>query len=120
MHELSIAINIVEIATAEAINANADSVLKIELEIGRLAGVLPDALELAMNEAVKNSILENAEVKFNYIDGQAVCQDCCHEFETNDYFKPCPVCNSTNNFLVRGKELNIKSMDIEQSELTNY
>ena len=63
MHELSIAINIVEIATEEAKKANVSSVLEIELEVGTLSGIVIDALEFAMDEAIKNSVLQNAKIK---------------------------------------------------------
>jgi hydrogenase nickel incorporation protein HypA/HybF len=114
MHELSIAVNIVELATEEAEKANARKVLKLVLEIGSLSGVLPEALEFAMEEAIKGSMLENAAISYNYIPAIANCPDCCNEFETDDYFKVCPVCNSTNTFFVKGKELNIKSIEVLQ------
>jgi len=82
MHELSIAVNIVDLATEEAANANAKKILRLELEIGKLSGVLPDALEFAMEEAIKGSMLENAAISYNYIPAIANCPDCCNEFET--------------------------------------
>jgi hydrogenase nickel incorporation protein HypA/HybF len=119
MHELSIAIEIVEIATEEALKANASGVSKLELSIGKLSGIMPDALEFAMEEAVKNSMLEHVKVVYHYIDAKAACQECCNEFHTDDYFKVCPACNSMNTYFIQGKELNIKSIDIEQIRIHN-
>jgi hydrogenase nickel incorporation protein HypA/HybF len=114
MHELSIAVNIVELATDEAKKANAKKVLKLELDIGRLSGVLPEALEFAMEEAIKGSLLEKAAIAYNYIPAVGNCPDCCNEFDTDDYFKICPFCNSTNTFFIKGKELNIRSLEVIQ------
>lgn len=114
MHELSIAVNIVELATDEAKKANARKLLKLELDIGSLAGVIPEALEFAMTEAIKGSLLEKADITYNYIQAIANCSDCCNEFETDDYFKVCPFCNSTNTYFIKGKELKIKSLEILQ------
>ncbi len=113
MHELSIAMEIVEIAREEAEKAGALKINKIELEIGKLSGVLPDALSFAMTEAVKDSPLALAEIVYHYKDAQVNCASCCHTFETHDHLKVCPVCGSYDTFFVSGKELYIKSMDIE-------
>ena len=60
MHELSIAMNVIEIADEYAAKANATVVKEIEIEVGELSGVVLDALEFAMEVAVKNTILEQA------------------------------------------------------------
>jgi Zn finger protein HypA/HybF (possibly regulating hydrogenase expression) len=44
MHELSIALSIVELAANEAHKENATEVYEIELEIGEMAGIDPEAL----------------------------------------------------------------------------
>jgi hydrogenase nickel incorporation protein HypA/HybF len=113
MHELSIAMEIVEIAREEALKAGALKINKIELEIGKLSGVLPDALSFAMHEAIKASPLANAEIVYHYKEAQVNCSSCCETFETNDHLKVCPVCGSFDTYFVTGKELFIKSMDIE-------
>lgn len=112
MHELSIAINIVEIAREEAEKARAKSVSKLVLEIGKMSGVMPEALEMAMQEAIQTTLLQNTDIQYNYVDAIASCTDCCHEFLMEDMLAPCPVCNSNKTYLIKGKELYIKSMEI--------
>ncbi len=112
MHELSIAMQIIEIAEEEATKHEASSISSLKLDIGTLSGIEPEALELAMEEAVKGSLAHNAKVLFNYIQAVAVCEDCCHEFNSQDYFKTCPFCNSLNTSLIKGKELKIASIDL--------
>jgi hydrogenase nickel incorporation protein HypA/HybF len=112
MHELSIAIQIVEIAEEEALKVNSESITKLELEIGTLSGVVRDALEFAMSEAIRGSKLENTQIVYHIIEAVAVCEDCCNEFITDDYFKICPYCGSMNTSFLKGKELNIKSIEV--------
>ncbi|MBK9292756.1 MAG: hydrogenase maturation nickel metallochaperone HypA [Bacteroidetes bacterium] len=112
MHELSIALNIMEIVDAEARAAGADEVSKIELEIGSWSGVEPDAIEMAMAEAIRETIASKAKVVFHWRKAMAACEDCCNEFEPEDIFKICPYCNSLNTHLLTGKELNIKSIEV--------
>jgi hydrogenase nickel incorporation protein HypA/HybF len=61
MHELSIAMSIVEIAEDNAAMAGVKSVSEIQIEVGNLSGVVDEALEFALEEAVKNTILRNAK-----------------------------------------------------------
>ena len=73
MHELSIAIQIAEIIESEAIQAQAEKVTKVELEIGSLSGIEPTALELAVPEAFRGTMMEEAELVYHYIAALAVC-----------------------------------------------
>lgn len=112
MHELSIAINILEIVSAEAQAAGAHSVSRIELEIGSWSGIERDAIEMAMHEAKNGTLASEAEVIYHWRNPIASCEDCCNEFEPEDLFKVCPYCNSTNTHLLTGKELKVRSIDI--------
>ncbi|HMM12657.1 MAG TPA: hydrogenase maturation nickel metallochaperone HypA [Bacteroidales bacterium] len=112
MHELSIAMHIMDIVSAEAEAAGAKGVNRIELEIGLLSGVEPDAIQLAMEEAIVDTIASQASVIFHWKKAVAVCEDCCKEFEPDDVFKICPYCNSLNTRLLTGKELKIKSIEV--------
>jgi hydrogenase nickel incorporation protein HypA/HybF len=112
MHELSIAIQIVEIVEEEAAKVEAESITRLELEIGLLSGVERDALEFAMEEAIRGSLLEKTQIVYNFIKAVMVCEECCNEFNTDDYFNSCPYCNSLKTIFIKGKELNIKSIEI--------
>lgn len=113
MHELSIAMNIVEICTEEASKAGAGSVSKVELEIGTISGVIPDALEFSWDVAIKDSPLENATLKIHTVQARARCLDCNKEFELDDILNPCPSCNGFGNKILQGKELKIKAITVD-------
>lgn len=110
MHELSIAMSIVEIAEENAAMAGVKNVSEIQIEIGDLSGVVDEALEFALEEAVKNTILKNAKRIVIKTSGKAKCLECNHEFAVDDVFTPCPKCSSFNNEIISGQELRVKSM----------
>jgi len=112
MHELSIAQSIVDIASEEAVKAEAVSISKIELDIGLLAGIEFDAFDFAWPEAIKDTVLENAERTINKISGKAKCGKCSHIFDMQDYFELCPKCGAFENDVISGKELKIRSIEI--------
>ena len=86
MHELSIALSIIDIAEQEVNRNSAKEVVEIELEIGKLSGIEPYALDFAWDMAIMNTVLEKAKRITRYIEATAVCQDCGHEFEIENIY----------------------------------
>ena len=113
MHELSIAMGIVELAEKEAQKAGGTEIEVIELEIGKLSGVEKEALDFAWPVATKNSMLANAKVKIDSPAGRARCLECNFEFDVENLYDSCPKCNSYFKDIYQGKELRIKSIIIK-------
>ena len=113
MHELSIAVGIVDLAEKEAEKANAKRIVSIELEVGKLSGVVLEALEFAWPVAVKGSMLEKAEKFVVEIPGKAKCSNCGALFDLENLYDPCPECNDYFKDVVQGKELRIKSLEVD-------
>jgi hydrogenase nickel incorporation protein HypA/HybF len=110
---MSIALAIIEIANDEIKKANASRVNEVEIDVGSISGVETTALEFALETAVKGTILENASRKINRIEAQARCMECGNEFRMPDFYNPCPNCNSFITDIYRGKELRVKSINID-------
>jgi hydrogenase nickel incorporation protein HypA/HybF len=116
MHEFSIAMNIVEIAEAEAAKANSNEVKELVLDVGTLSGIEFYALDAALEMAVKNTILEQAEITVNKIKAKAKCTECSSKFDINHVFDPCPKCGSLYHEVISGKELQVRSLVIDVDE----
>ena len=112
MHELSIAMNIIDIASEQAKINNFATIDEVEIEIGTLSGVEIEALKFAMEIATKNTILENAIIKIIKIISKAHCLNCSNEFETDNLFAQCPECNQLNFQIIQGLELVVKSISV--------
>jgi len=110
MHELSIALGVVNVAEKEVIKAKKKTVELIELEIGSLAGVELSSLNYVWSTAVKDSVLENAELRIDYIEAKARCLECETIFEMHKTFDSCTNCNSFFKEILQGKELKVKSL----------
>lgn len=113
MHELSIAQNIIEIAESNARSNHAGTITEIEVEIGSVSGVIYEALDFAMQVAVKNTLLENAEIKISVIQAKAKCKGCHQEFTLQDEYAICPFCSCLKYDIFQGKELRVVSILIE-------
>jgi hydrogenase nickel incorporation protein HypA/HybF len=111
MHELSITRNIVAIVSDAA---NGRRVRRVTLEIGKLSGVVPDAVAFCFDVATQGTALEGAALDINEIEGRARCLDCGAEFPTATLFDAC-ACGSRRVARLAGEELNVKSMDLEEA-----
>src|SRR5210317_352320 len=110
MHELSVVLGIVDLVDKELAKANRQAVESIELEIGTLAGVEPQALDYAWDEGVKNTVLAKAKRDINYLEGQAKCLECSTIFKVEQLYDSCPNCQSYFKDIIQGKELRVKSI----------
>jgi hydrogenase nickel incorporation protein HypA/HybF len=111
MHEMSIALGIVDIAKKEAKKAQVSSFSAIDLEIGTLAGIEFDSLDFVWDAAVKDTPLEHAKKTVHKINAKAQCNDCDHLFDLDNMHDTCPKCGSFFKVVIQGKELRVKSLE---------
>jgi hydrogenase nickel incorporation protein HypA/HybF len=111
VHELSIVCSIVELASQAA---QGRSVRCVTLEIGTLSGVEPEAVAFCFPEVARGTPVENATLDILEIEAKARCELCGAEFSTPDMLSACP-CGSRQFQRLRGEELNIKSIEVEEA-----
>ncbi len=113
MHELSIAMSIVEIATDHALKDGAEIVTEIEIEVGDLSGVETEALDFAMEAAIKDTICRHAKWNIVHIGAKAFCPEKKKEYDVSDLYSSCPFCGEYGHELKQGKEMRVKSLIVE-------
>ncbi|MDZ7608006.1 MAG: hydrogenase maturation nickel metallochaperone HypA [Cyclobacteriaceae bacterium] len=112
MHEVSIAMSILQIIEEELSRNPGKAVVKVHLQIGVLSGVVPDSLLFALEASRQNGPLKNAKISIDNLKGFAHCPDCGKKFETEDYFGVCPECGNSRYDIISGRELLIKSITL--------
>ena len=110
MHELSIALEIVDQITDFVSISKLNKVYKIEIDIGELSGVDKENLSFMLPFAVKGSIIENAIISFNSIKGKANCLVCHSDFDILEIYDVCPFCSNFEKQIIQGKEFRINSI----------
>ena len=113
MHELSIALSIIELAEEEAKKAEASVISKIEVEIGTMAGIDPDALQFAWEVAVQGTMAEQSNLVIHTIQAEAHCLECGTDFPAENFLIQCPNCSSYRYQITKGKELRISSLMVD-------
>ena len=116
MHELSIIHSIIETASSElARRDNRHQIEAITLKIGALAGVETDTISFLWSAAVERTPLENAILNIDHIPGKARCTECEQVFEIQQFYDPCPQCQSHFIEILAGEELQIASLILEDT-----
>lgn len=113
MHELSIAVSIVELAEEEALKVNSTSISKIEVEIGTMAGVETEALQFCWESAIEGTMAKKAELVIIKIQAEARCLECGKDFPIEHFFAECPSCHSFRYEITKGKELRVSSLMVD-------
>lgn len=111
MHELGISRNIISIV-ADA--SRGRRVKRVTLDVGKLAGVMPDALMFCFDVVSKGTALEGARLEINEIAGRCRCVDCGGEFPVETLVQAC-ACGSRRVERLAGEELKIKEMELEEA-----
>ncbi|HEY5674054.1 MAG TPA: hydrogenase maturation nickel metallochaperone HypA [Malonomonas sp.] len=113
MHELGITQSIVEIVERTAQQQKAKKILSVTLEIGSLAGVVPEALEFCFEACSSGTLLEGAQLLIERVAAQGRCLDCGREFPLTELLACCPDCDSAACQIIAGEELRVKEMEID-------
>ncbi len=107
MHELSLATAVVDACAKRAAGAR---VLRVRLEIGQLAAVLPDSLRFCFGVCAQGTTVEGAELEILETPGRAICKTCSNTIALSSPFGRC-ACGGVLR-VVAGDELRVKDMEI--------
>ena len=115
MHELSIALSIVDGAAEEAARRGATHVNAVHLKLGPLSGVVKDALLFSYGIACAGTMLDGSLLLIEDVPVVAYCPQCCarQTIESIQRFA-CPDCGSLTPDVVQGNELVVTALEIEQ------
>jgi len=117
MHEMGIALQIIEIATASIPpNLSDVKVETVNLKIGKLAAVVPDSLRFCFDVAVKDTALEGARLAIEELPVVAKCKDCQTQWTVSGPAFNCENCNSGSLEIISGRELDIESIEIAEED----
>jgi hydrogenase nickel incorporation protein HypA/HybF len=112
MHELSIAMSIIDMATEEA-ERHGGGVCAIHLRLGPLSGVVKEALRSAYDLAREGTPLEGAELIIEDVALTVHCPTCAADREPASILElRCPVCGTPTAEVVRGRQLEVTALEI--------
>ena len=108
MHELSITQSIVDLV---ADHAGDSRVVAVHLSVGRLSGVVPDAVRFCFDLLTEGTPLAGARLDIEEPAGRARCGACGTDFTLVDLVLLC-ACGSAAVELLAGRELRVTSLEV--------
>jgi hydrogenase nickel incorporation protein HypA/HybF len=114
MHELSIALSILDVAAEESERQGGGRVAAIHLRLGPLSGVVAEALRSAYELARESSCFPAAELIIEEVPLVVRCPSCAAERTlASPQQLCCPDCGTPTPEVVRGRELDVVALEIE-------
>ncbi len=116
MHELSIAMALVEQVEAVVRERKAAGVAKVSVTVGALSGVDSEALREAFPLAAEGSVVAGADLVIEGVEAAVRCRGCGKRSRPEPPFICCGECGSGEVDLEAGRELYIHAIDIDVEE----
>jgi hydrogenase nickel incorporation protein HypA/HybF len=118
VHELSIALSIIDAAREELARQGEARVYAVHLKLGPLSGVVKDALLFSFDLACEGTPLEGAQLLIQDVPVRIYCATCDAEPEPlSIQTLACPVCGAPAGRVVQGGELDIVALELFETEL---
>ena len=115
MHEMSIALDILNIVEKTAQTNGATVVKDIYVDVGALAGVMIPSLEFGLEIAKRDTCARQTAIHVQEIKGRGRCPTCGGTFPMGFYIEPCPRCDDSYLSMVAGDELRVREIEVEQA-----
>lgn len=105
MHEVAVAIEILELANQIAQNHNLKKVNKIVVQIGEFTCIEENTLKFAFEVISRRTVCEDSKFIIQKIRARAYCKYCEDSFLISYTNKLCSRCNKQSSNIITGYEL---------------
>jgi len=113
MHEMSIAVQLVD-QVVKATNANeVKRVTHVTIDVGLMQLVVPEALQMAFESAAEGTIADGATLAINEVDVDAYCRSCGEKYVPDIANYVCPNCSKADAEIIKGKDIVLTSIECD-------
>ena len=116
MHELSIATELIRCVLSAAEQHGARRVESVDVEVGPMQQIVPDALEAAFEVVSQDTIAKGAALTITVTALTGTCRACGKAFEPNLDDFLCPQCGQADVDITAGNDIVLKSLSCEVAE----
>ncbi len=114
MHELSIALSLVEAACEAAAPLGHVRVDALHVRLGTWSGVVKEALEFSFDIAARGTAIDGARLAIEEVPLTGYCARCDVErtLDAGALALQCPVCEGPLSALVHGREIELTALEV--------
>ena|SRR5689334_958634 len=110
MHELAITQSVVDLVVQRTTGRR---VVSVNVQVGRLSGVVPDSMAFCFDLATVGTALAGARLDIEEAPGRVACRACGREQELPDTLLLC-ACGSADVEVLSGADLRVVSVELER------
>jgi len=116
MHEMSIAEGLIQSVLAAANQHNATRIQRVEIDVGQMRLIVPEAMRLAWQVITEGTIAAGSELTVIEIPMTARCKKCGRKFapKIDEYL--CPDCGQADVDILTGDDIILKSVVCDSNE----
>jgi len=116
MHEMSIAEGLLQAVLTAANQHGATRIERIELDVGQMRLIVPDAMQMAWQVITEGTIAAGSEIVVVEVPVTARCKKCGRQFapQINEYI--CPDCGQADVDILTGDDIILKSVVCDSNE----
>ena len=113
MHEMSLAMGILQIVEDAARAQRFQRVRSVEVEIGELAAVEAEAIRFCFAAVTRGTLAEGAKLHVTSVLGEGLCFNCNQTVPLAALYDPCPICGGYPVQATGGTEMRVKELEVE-------
>lgn len=114
MHELSIALDLVDAACEQLTRLDEGArITAVHLRVGPLSGVVAEALTFSFEVAAQGTAIAGARLEIERVPLVAWCDACgAEQVIASIQYLRCPACGGPTPRVVAGRELELKALEV--------
>lgn len=116
MHEMGIALSVMESLEKEAARFPNGWIQKVGLRVGELAGVDAGALSFCLEAATRGTEWEAVTFEIEWCPRRHRCKRCQRTFQVTEKGVSCPNCGNGQTEFAGGDELELAYLEVEDNE----
>ena len=113
MHELAIADALVDLAVR---HAGGRRVVRVEVSVGHLRQVVPDALAFAFELCAQGTPADGAQLVLEVVPTAVACGRCGARTRQDGFPLRCGACGSHDVEVVAGEELRLDALEVQEDD----
>jgi hydrogenase nickel incorporation protein HypA/HybF len=114
VHELSLAMGILETVGEQAAQRGIQRVSAVHLRVGAMAGITCDSLRFCWELACANTVATGSRLEIEDVPLAVYCERCAQEKTLERIILRCPACGAPTPRIVRGRELHIVALEVPE------
>jgi hydrogenase nickel incorporation protein HypA/HybF len=115
MHELSVALSMIEGIADSAARDGFERVLAVHVRVGALSGIAPEALRFSWKLATAGTLAEDSTLTIEDVPLVVFCELCgCERTPRPAGGLICPECASACPTIVRGRDLQLVAVEVPE------